>query len=102
MPTGQTPTPQFKRGSALPYGVATRANEAEFMPQGEEEQFLFGLTDRPSEPLTAGAPFGPGPDISKHAVETEDQLADRVAELLIAKGGSKESVAWARRRLAGE
>ena len=78
------------------------ADVAEFTPRGEEEEFLFGTTDRPAEPITAGAPFGPGPDVSRHAVESDDQLADRMAEQIVAKGGSKEALAWARRRLAGD
>ena len=71
---GQPQQPQIKRGKgpdALPYGAAARANrlsipapadEAEFKPQSPAEQFAFAPTDFPNEPLTAGAPFGPGPN----------------------------------------
>ena len=100
---GSTPSPAFKRGKSLAYGQAGAANDAmEYVPQGEEEEFLFGPTDRPAEPLTAGAPFGQGADVSKYALEDDEQLADRVAEMILAKGGSREAVAWARRRKAGD
>lgn len=105
MPTGQTPEAQYERGTSLAYGEATAANDRdvpEFKPATPEEEFLFDPTDRPSEPLTAGAPFGLGPDVSKYALETDKQAADRVAEMVLAKGGSKQLVAWAKRRMAGE
>ena len=72
---GQTPTPAFKRSPEMPYGTVGPANAArpQRAPQAQqqaaggtnpaspEEEFLFGPTLRPTEPLTAGAPFGPGP-----------------------------------------
>ena len=76
---GRTPTVAFEKGTSLPQGGATQANtlmglvgaqpEPEpYVPKGEEEQFLYAPTDRPAEPVTAGAPFGPGPDATKHAM----------------------------------
>ena len=79
---GSTPSPRFKRGgNSLPYGVAGAANEAmEYKPVGEEEEFIFGRTDRPMEPITAGAPFGPGPDIAPQAPEGAGEFLARVTE----------------------
>jgi hypothetical protein len=117
---GRTPEPSFERGSgpdALDYGDAAQANalmgfvdEAElddegdqFVPSGEEEDFIFGPSGRPDEPITQGAPFGPGTDLPRLAIENEDQFATRVAQMIIGnQQAGKESKAWARRRLAGQ
>ena len=56
--------PEYNRGSSLPYGGATQANAMDpeaIPPMTPEEEFLYGPTLRPEEPITAGAPFGPGP-----------------------------------------
>ena len=71
---GQTPQPQYKRSPSMPYGSVGPANAArpgqqpqqrQTQPQQTQgspiEDFLFGATQRPTEPVTAGAPFGPGP-----------------------------------------
>ena len=75
---GQTPQPQFSRSPSMPYGTVERANATRpqqarqpqarqaSQPQGGQgaspiEDFLFGATQRPTEPVTAGAPFGSGP-----------------------------------------
>lgn len=113
---GRTPDPVFERGSSLDYGDATQANdlaelfddgtvedEELYVPVGEEEEFLFGPTERPAEPLTAGAPFGPGPAVARSAVEDDEQFSLRVAETIIANPDTgPEAKAWARRRLRGE
>ncbi len=57
--------PEYQRGASLPYGGATRANQQTLEPDTQppatpEEQFLYSPTHRPDEPLTQGAPFGPG------------------------------------------
>lgn len=113
MPSGDTPTPAFE---GLAYGENEQANrlssmfpvdeegvdEEDFAPQGDEDAFLFSQTDRPSEPLTAGAPFGEGPDMTPYALENEEDFADRVAEDLMTRPGvSKDLKAWAQRRRAG-
>ena len=109
---GVTPQPAVKRGADLPYGEATAVNDLaarapapqqqDFAPTGQDQSYLFGPTDRPGEPITTGAPFGPGADVSRHAFETDSQMADRVAEALVAKGGSPQALAWAKRRQRGE
>jgi len=48
--------------------VGPAEDPVDFTPAGEDEQFLYSPTDRPGEPVTAGAPFGPGPDATKHAM----------------------------------
>lgn len=81
--------PKYKsQGSSLPYGAAGQINEAasaarqmtsvgpasgqasppapvqgpplDLTPQNEIEAALFGPTRLPGQPITAGAPFGPG------------------------------------------
>lgn len=75
----------------------------EFVPAGEEEEFIFGPTMRPEEPITQGAPFGAGADLPRLAIETEDQFATRVANMILGnQQAGRESKAWARRRLAGQ
>lgn len=49
-----------------------------YQPQGQAEQYLYGPTDRPNEPITAGVPFGPGPDTLPSP--TDDQVVRQVAE----------------------
>lgn len=44
-----------------------------------QEQFLFGATDRPDEPTSHGAPFGPGANFTKFAYENDGQFMSRVA-----------------------
>lgn len=48
LPDNQTPTP-----------TPTQGAPAQGMPQSSVN--VFGSSQRPSEPLTAGAPIGPGP-----------------------------------------
>lgn len=119
MPTGQTPTPQYKRGKgadSLSYGEAVSANDMLaqmappmedgselYQPSGPEEEFLFGPTDRPNEPITAGAPFGPGPLAPKGSFRTERAQVATVAELVRTNPQvSAEARAWAARVQAGE
>lgn len=82
---GSAPQPAYERGDSLAYGQASAANRADlpdFKPSGEEEEFLFGPTDRPTEPLSAGAPFGAGPDVPGLGPEAPEQFLGRVAESL--------------------
>lgn len=105
MPTGQTPTPQVKRGEELAYGDATQANrlasaiptldvadEATFEPGGsEEDEFLYGRTDRPMEPVTQGAPFGPGQNVTRNTLGEDDgQFMGRVIAEMEARNPSPQ------------
>ncbi|TAK94523.1 hypothetical protein EPO05_06250 [Patescibacteria group bacterium] len=116
MPTGQTPTPQIKRGKDLPYGEATTANEmlgqlaptpgiqdaATYQPQGTTEGYIYGPTDRPQEPITAGAPFGPGPYQVKTQETPQDFIA-RVAQTVASgQGATTEVKAFAARVARGD
>lgn len=108
---GQTPQPAFERGDELAYGEATEANalsdaldeqlaeefaddDEEDAPAGMEEEFLYGPSDRPGEPISAGASFGPGPDASRFGYESDQALLERVA--------AQMPPALAKRILAGE
>ena len=87
---GETPSPAYERGTELPYGVAAAANrrvvaieeppltpEDEWKPATPTEAFLFSPTDRPDEPATHGAPFGPGAAMTQYAYETTNEFVNR-------------------------
>lgn len=75
-----------------------------YQPQGDEESFLFGPTDRPDEPITAGLPFGEGPDVSRDdpALESAPAFKARLADTLSARPQSKELRRFVERLRAGE
>ena len=86
---GETPEVQFRKGDELAQGQASAANSLmgligtgqgpePHQPANPEEQFLFSQTDRPDEPITHGAPFGPGAGALPGP--TDDQLADQVVQ----------------------
>ena len=66
----------------------------DFQPVDDDEAFLFSPTDRPDEPITAGLPFGDGPNMPISAIrgETKQDFALRVANELTALGGSVKGV----------
>src|SRR5207249_1857480 len=49
---------------------------------GGFDQALFAPTDRPTEPITAGAPFGPGANYVPKPYESDRAFALRVADQL--------------------
>ena len=87
---GETPTAQFQRGDQLDYGAASAANslmglvpppenpQDQFQPRNDQERFLTSPTDRPNEPLSAGAPFGPGAPGLRNMGESDAQVVARV------------------------
>ena len=100
---GRTPAPAYERGNTLQYGEANEANQlmglvAEgpepdpYAPSGDEEEFLFSQTDRPDEPITAGAPVGPGPDLSRHAIETPAAFKQRLLAQMEQRGNQSREV----------
>lgn len=111
---GSPQQPRFQRGDSLAYGEATAANdmadmapempmvmpEEQFMPSTPEEQFLYAQTDKPDEPITAGAPFGPGP--MTRPAETSSQFMRRVSSVLSNSGLPPEVKAFLDRATAGE
>jgi hypothetical protein len=111
LPTGETPPIDFK---SVGYDTADQANELagmfptgqdqpDYVPANEAEKFLFGPTDRPNEPITAGAPFGAGPAAAPSAYESPDQLLSRVAqEIGGTPGAAPELRAFAARVARGE
>ncbi len=106
-----TDTPQFQRGQGadqLAYGQAQAANALmglmgpenppeEHAPQGPEEEFLFAPTDRPKEPITAGAPFGPGPNVIRGSFQSDDDVVTQVADQLQTQPVGAETRAWLNR-----
>lgn len=67
------------------------------------DDILFGPTDRPEEPITAGAPFGPGPSFPRHGFESDEEFMARVAnELAQSPAASSYVKAFAARVLRGE
>ncbi len=71
-------------GPARP--VPTRGPEAALAEDedvsGGYDEALFGPSDRPDEPITAGAPFGPGRSFVILPYEDERAFARRVANQL--------------------
>lgn len=111
---GETPEAQFK---GLAYGQNQQANQASaqidtsppydpttaYNPQSPSEQFLYGPSTRPNEPVTAGAPFGPGPDFTAGAYETQAQFVQRIStELSQGANATPEVKQFAARVQAGE
>ena len=80
--------------------VGPAEDPVDFTPAGEDEEFIYSPTDRPAEPVTAGAPVGPGPDFTKHTVETEAEFRTRVAGTL-AQAPTREARALAERLQRG-
>lgn len=115
---GATPQPEFE---GLAYGENVAANqlatdadvdaelfgdgtedEDDFQPADEDEEFLFGPTDRPDEPLTAGVGFGPGIDATRHAFASDSDMLDRLAEKISANAATDPAArAWAAQRAKG-
>ena len=101
---GQPQQPTIKRGQgpdALAYGAAARVNrlsipapfdETEFKPSSPEELFAFAATDFPNEPLTAGVPFGPGPNMVLRPPTSDKDALRRVAERMAALPGQSREV----------
>lgn len=113
---GRAPEPAFKRGESLPYGQAAAANavpsfldelplpgepEEDYQPADDTEAFLASASDRPDQPLSAGAPFGPGPDVVPRPQENERDFLARVATSLETTSlpGAREFASRVRRGL---
>lgn len=105
MPTGETPQAQFKQGDQLQQGQASGANALmglvgpatppePHQPQGPEEQFLFSPTDRPGEPITHGAPFGPGAPNVRGAFSSDADVVSQVATQLQQADVGADTKAW--------
>jgi hypothetical protein len=76
-------------------------------PQGElnggYDAVLFGPTDRPHEPLTAGMPFGAGPSFVPRPTEDDRTFLMRVAgELLASPSATNSAKALAERITLGQ
>ena len=103
---GEVPTPEFKQGDSLQYGDAAQANALlglvppvqdgsnDFQPKGPSDQFLVAQTNRPGEPVTAGAPMGAGPNIVSGNYATDDQVVQQTAASLAAAPVSADTKAW--------
>jgi hypothetical protein len=87
----QTSAPMSKAPEVRP----SRGRAAQVpAPQGPGVTPLFAPTERPDEPITAGAPFGPGP-----GPQAQQRPAGRLAETLGKLAQSDDSgtlAAWAR------
>ena len=107
---GETPQAQFK---GLAYGENQDVNSQvlldsspphdpneDFQPSTPDEQFLYGPTDRPAEPLTAGSPFGPGADAPSIDV-TPQQFIRNVVDTVPPESVDLEVAAFARRVAEG-
>jgi hypothetical protein len=115
---GEAPAPVF---TGLPYGENALMNQmseaipeddalfddgydelAGLEPADDQTAFLFSQTDRPDEPLTAGMPFGEGPNVSKFHPEREAAFIRRIARDVAASPAADKAVrAWAQRAERG-
>lgn len=112
---GKTPQPAYE---GLSYGQNAAANklatdadvdaelfgddEEDYTPAGPEEEFLYGPTDRPDEPVTAGVGFGPGADGTRHSFESGATVLDKLAERIAADPtADTQAKAWANKRKQG-
>jgi hypothetical protein len=78
------------------------SGEPDYVPANEQEKFLFGPTDRPNEPITAGAPFGAGPAFPSSGFESDEALLSRVAQQIgTTPGAPAELRAFAARQAKG-
>lgn len=84
---------------ALPPGTQGAA-PLDLVPRDEIEQALFGPTRLPNQPITAGAPIGPGPSQVRLPGNDEDILRQAARELLAS--GSERAKEFGARILAGE
>lgn|SRR3990167_7469025 len=120
---GEVASPAYKTGTELPKGSA-KDLASQTMPlramsvlgggtpkeddtpeqfASTEEAFLYSGTDRPDEPVTAGHPFGEGPDFSSRGFESPDELKRRVVLGMLKKPGAPpEVIALAKRIARGE
>lgn len=124
MATGSS-KPEVRKGTGpnqLPQGAAKQLNQQlgslpseqplltagqrKIEPQGKVTDFdnqLFSGTDHPSEPITAGAPFGPGADFLNSGPEGDDAFIRRTAyEAALAPGASARARSYATRVARGE
>jgi hypothetical protein len=114
---GEVASPTFKQGDELAYGEAAAANglqhlapepafedeQQAFEPSGEQDEYLYGPSDRPGEPITAGAPFGPGASTPLGGFRSDAEVVNTVARQISANpNASPETKAWAARVKAGE
>ena len=113
---GRTPEPAIKQGKgpeSLPWGEAAQVNDAiglvpppdeeTYTPQGDAESFLFSPTDRPNEPFSAGLPFGDGPNATRAAYQTDDDVVKQIARTAAQDPAAPKSLkAFAARALQGQ
>ena len=103
---GDVPAPAYKRGdNNLPTGSVGGLNDAaaEFQPQTPQDQFIFGPTSRPEEPVTHGLPFGPGAGPIIRSPESDTDKRKALAyELLNSPNSGTETKRLAKRMLAGQ
>jgi len=109
----QTPGPAYKTGNELPRGTAQQVADLEaaslgmqvaevaasgepgdqrFEPRDDEDVFAFSPTDRPDEPLTQGAPFGPGASFTPYAFESQQGMLQRIADQMASQPNAPDEV----------
>ena len=122
----ETSKPKAKKGPAgpeqLPQGGASQVNAGlslvpspdptliaateDIEPQGrvtEHDDILFAGTDHPNEPITTGAPFGPGANFTTQGPERDSEfLARAAAEIAASPAASPRVRAFVARVARGE
>jgi hypothetical protein len=103
---------QGQGAQALPWGEAAQVNdlvglapppdEPGYQPQGDQDQFLYGPSDRPQEPFSHGLPYGPGAAFTPDQGEGDDQFVKRIAsQALNDPAAPKQMKQFAQRALNG-
>lgn len=98
---GETPTAAYQ---GLDYGQNVAANQmaemidpsydplADYTPENVDMEFLTSPTDRPQEPLSHGAPFGPGADFTPHQFTNDASMMRQVVQRMAAAPGADAEV----------
>ncbi len=84
-PSGLSPTRRAPVEATPPRGAGAAQAPAEDVSGGYDEA-LFAPTDRAAEPITHGAPFGPGANFVMLPYENERAFLLRVADQLESSG----------------
>lgn len=85
------PMSKTQSGSAQP----RMRQQSAASPAAQQVTPLFAPTERPDEPITAGAPFGPGPGPAPRPARQGGKLAQTLAKL-VADDDSGTLAVWAR------
>lgn len=100
-PQNPQPQPQTAQRGQRPVPPPTPEDDPNADLNNGYDEALFGPTMRPSEPLTTGAPFGPGANFIPRPDEDDRSFTLRVADTLEASGSARLAPYIAKLRFGG-